>query len=48
MLNPEAENRKGPRPAVMVAEEEFDDPLLHRAAAAMQIGLRATMEKEGG
>jgi len=48
MLNPEAENRKGPRPTVMVAEEEFDDPLLHRAAAAMQIGLRATMEKEGG
>ena len=48
MLNPEAKNRKGSRATVMVPDAEFDDPLLYRAAAAMQTGLRATMEKEGG
>jgi len=48
MLNPEAKNRTGPQSTVMVADAEFDDPLLHRAAAAMQSGRRATMEKEGG
>lgn len=48
ILNPEAKNRKEVRSTVMAADEEFGDPLLHRAAAAMQTGLRATMEKEGG
>jgi TolA-binding protein len=48
ILNPEAKNRKGLRSTVLVADAGFDDPLLHRAAAAMQTGLRATMEKEGG
>jgi TolA-binding protein len=47
MLNPETKNRQGTRSRVMVPEAEFDDPLLHRAAGAMQIGLQAAMAKEG-
>lgn len=48
MLNPETKNRQGARSRAMVPDAEFDDPLLHRAAGAMQTGLRAAMEREGG
>jgi tetratricopeptide (TPR) repeat protein len=48
MLNPEAKNRTGPSSTVVETDQDFGDPLLHRAAAAMQTALRATMEKEGG
>jgi len=47
MLNPEAKNRKGARSKAMVPGTDFNDPLLHRAAGAMQIGLQAAMVKEG-
>ena len=47
MLNPEAENRQGPPSSPMAPDAEFDDPLLHRAAGAMQRGLQAAMVKEG-
>lgn len=47
MLNPEAKHRQEAQSRAMVPDAEFDDPLLHRAAAAMQTGLRATMEREG-
>ena len=47
MLNPEANNRQGTRSRAMAPAEEFDDPLLHRAAGAMQISLQAAMAKEG-
>jgi TolA-binding protein len=47
VLNSEAKNRQGAQSLTMAPDAEFDDPLLHRTAAAMQIGLRATMEREG-
>ena len=47
MLNPGAKNRQGARSRAMVPDTDFDDPLLHRAAGAMQIGLQAAMVKEG-
>jgi hypothetical protein len=31
----------------MVSGAEFDDPLLHRAVGAIQIGLQAATVKEG-
>lgn len=47
ILNPEATNYQGSRPGIVGPDAEFDDPLLHRAAEAMQIGLQAAMAKEG-
>jgi len=47
VLNPEAGNRQGTRSRAMAPAAEFDDPLLHRAAGAMQISLQAAMAKEG-
>ena len=47
MLNPGAKDRQGARSGAMVPDADFDDPLLHRAAGAMQIGLQAAMAKEG-
>jgi tetratricopeptide (TPR) repeat protein len=47
MLNPEAKNRQEAWSGAMASDAEFDDPLLHRAAGAMQIGLQAALVKEG-
>jgi TolA-binding protein len=47
MLNSETKNHQGAGSRVMAPDAEFDDPLLHRAAEAMQIGLQAAMAKEG-
>ena len=47
MLNAENRNREGVRSQATITDAEFGDPLLHRAARAMQIGLRAAMLKEG-
>ena len=47
MLNSEANNRQGARSEAMASDAEFDDPLLHRAAGAMQLGLQAALVKEG-
>jgi TolA-binding protein len=46
-LNSEAKNPQEAQSRTMAPAEEFEDPLLHRAAAAMQTALRATMESEG-
>mgnify|MGYP001564600496 CR=1 FL=1 len=48
MQNLGAKKHTGPPLAQLMPGAETVDPLLHRAAAAMQTGLRATMEKEGG
>jgi TolA-binding protein len=47
MLNPGGKNRKTDRPTDILADAEFHDPLFHRAAGAMRIGLQSTMVKEG-
>jgi tetratricopeptide (TPR) repeat protein len=47
ILNPEATNYQGSRSRIAAPDAEFDDPLLHRAAEAMQISLQATIAKEG-
>jgi TolA-binding protein len=47
MLNPGAKDRKEDRPTGMLVEGEFHDPLFHRAAGAMQIGLQSAIVKEG-
>ena len=47
MLNPGAKDRKEDRPTGMLVEAEFHDPLFHRAAGAMQIGLQSAIVKEG-
>ena len=46
-LNSGAKNSQEAQSRTMAPATEFEDPLLHRAAAAMQTGLRATMEREG-
>ncbi len=46
-LNRGTKNRTGAQTSAMAANEEFTDPLFHRAAGAMQIGLQAVMAKEG-
>jgi tetratricopeptide (TPR) repeat protein len=46
-LNSEAKNPQEAQSRTMAPAEAFEDPLLHRAAAAMQTALRATMEREG-
>lgn len=46
-LNLGTKNRTGAQTSAMAANEEFTDPLFHRAAGAMQIGLQAVMAKEG-
>ena len=46
-LNSEDIHRQGVRSRAMIPDAEFDDPLLHRAARAMQTGLQAAMVKEG-
>ena len=47
MLNPGAKHRSGTRSSAIVPATGVDDPLLHRAVGAMQIGLQAAMVKEG-
>ena len=47
MLNSGDKNRKGAQSRAVASDADFDDPLLHRAAGAMQIGLQAAMVKEG-
>ena len=47
MINPRAKHRHGNRSGDMVSGAEFDDPLLHRAVGAIQIGLQAATVKEG-
>ena len=47
MLNLEEKNRKEVRSVPVAPEADFDDPLLHRAAGAMQVGLQAAIAKEG-
>jgi len=46
-LNPAAKDGKESGLRVMPPDGGFDDPLLHRAAGAVQIGQQATMAKEG-
>ena len=43
----EEKNRKETRSGPAASETDFDDPLLHRAAGAMQVGLQAAIAKEG-
>jgi len=47
VLNSAARDGKQPRSRALAADADFDDPLLHRAAGAVQIGLQAAMVKEG-
>ncbi|MGH7181752.1 MAG: tetratricopeptide repeat protein [Nitrospiraceae bacterium] len=47
VLNSAAKDGKEPRSRTMASDADFDDPLLHRAAGAVQIGLQAAMVKEG-
>ena len=47
MLNREDKNRKETSSGSIAPEADFDDPLLHRAAGALQIGLQAAIAKEG-
>jgi TolA-binding protein len=47
VLNAGGKHRKEGRPAGVHKEAEFHDPLFHRAAGAMQIGLKSAMGKEG-
>ena len=47
VLNAGDKTRKEGRPAGGVKEAEFHDPLFHRAAGAMQIGLKSAIGKEG-
>ena len=47
VLNPEGKNRQGTQTRVVAPDAAFDDPLLHRAAGAMQIGLQSAIVKEG-
>lgn len=42
------QKRHGPVPAPLTPGTETGDPLLHRAAEAMETSLRVTTEKEGG
>ncbi|NWF72826.1 MAG: tetratricopeptide repeat protein [Nitrospirae bacterium] len=46
-LNSAAKDGQEPRPRAMASDADFDDPLLHRVAGAVQIGLQAAMVKEG-
>ena len=47
MLNLGAKNRTGAQTSAMPPDAEFTDPLFHRAAGALQIGLRAAKANEG-
>lgn len=47
LLNSGAKILTEARSTDMIADRKFDDPLLHRAVGAMQIGLQAAMVKEG-
>ncbi len=47
MLNLGAKNRTGAQRSAMAPDAEFTDPLLHRAAGAMQTGLQAAKADEG-
>ncbi len=47
VLNGGGKNRKEGRPAGVLKEVELHDPLFHRAAGAMQIGLKSAIGKEG-
>ena len=47
LLNPGGTNRQGVRSEARATDAHFNDPLLHRAAGAMQIGLQASRAKEG-
>ena len=47
MLNLGAKNRTGPQRSAMAPDEEFTDPLFHRAAGAMLTGLQAAKADEG-
>lgn len=47
MLNPGDKNPKEAESRAVVPNAEFENPLLHRAAEAMQIVLQAAMAKEG-
>ncbi|MBI5315270.1 MAG: tetratricopeptide repeat protein [Nitrospirae bacterium] len=46
-MNSAAKDGKEPGPRAVASEAGFDDPLLHRVAAAVQISLQAAMGKEG-
>ena len=47
LLNPGAKNRQGVQSRPTVQDTGFHDPLLHRAAGAMQRGLQSSKVKEG-
>jgi TolA-binding protein/predicted negative regulator of RcsB-dependent stress response len=47
MLNADPNNRQGTQSRIVASDAAFDNPLLHRAAEAMQIVLQAAMAKEG-
>ena len=47
LLNAGDKNRKEGRPAGGLKDAEFQDPLFHRAAGAMQISLKSAIGKEG-
>ncbi len=47
LLNPGAKSRQGGQSRSVAQGAGFDDPLLHRAAGAMQIGLQMSRVKEG-
>jgi hypothetical protein len=46
-MNSVAKDGKEPGSRGVASEAGFDDPLLHRVAAAVQIGFQAAMGKEG-
>jgi TolA-binding protein len=46
-MNSAAKDGKEPRSRAVASAAGFDDPLLHRVAGAVQIGLQAAMGKEG-
>ena len=47
LLNPVVKNRRGAQSRSMAQDAGFQDPLLHRAAGAMQIGIQTSRVKEG-
>jgi TolA-binding protein len=47
MLNLGADNRKEARLNAMAPDEQFTEPLFHRAAGAVHVGLQAPMVNEG-
>jgi uncharacterized protein HemY len=47
VLNSAAKDGREPKSIAVASETDFDDPLLHRAAGAMQIGLHAVKVTEG-